>query len=391
MADIPSTNGDYSVTITNAHLDAPTSNPYGSLPGESSFSSTSPTAINDGFRSPNGVGGKMESSDTGAGASSSSSVGTADGGGSRKKKKTACNTCSGGDDDSPKPAAGGAPSAGASAGAAGVGSVATSAAAGAGFFPAAAAGSSVAMAMLGGSSLLFSSPPRVGSWSTEYGRPLTDDDIHGSVRELDWKEDLFFGAITGLASGALKGIATGLGKLVGGAGERASASAAGTGTAVVTAGGERVAVEYNSQRFVLRGDSGRSADATFANGFRAHGDGTDLLAHATGEMKSSNFVAAASEEGRLVALSKGEHTAYVVDSKGVDGINVNATLGAKSPHPVENEVAFQGSVDPSRIAGLTVDNSAFGAYQRSHIPAEMLPEAEKVWGSYSIRNPNYKP
>lgn len=43
-----------------------------------------------------------------------------------------------------------------------------------------------------------------GDWSSEFGRPLTTDDISGSILELDWKEDLFFGAI----AGGLQGLAT---------------------------------------------------------------------------------------------------------------------------------------------------------------------------------------
>lgn len=50
--------------------------------------------------------------------------------------------------------------------------------------------------------------PRPGDWSSALGRPLTTDDISGSIRELSFAEDLFFGAIVGgvqgLASSGIK-------------------------------------------------------------------------------------------------------------------------------------------------------------------------------------------
>jgi hypothetical protein len=99
----------------------------------------------------------------------------------------------------------------------------------------------------------------------------------------------------------------------------------------------------------FRGDS-RPPSQIFDEGFQPVGNDLDLMNHATGG-PNSGYVA--TSRSSTVAQDFGPNV-YEVRAPG--GVDVNATLGSRSPFPSELEVAYPGGVPSSCIAGCTLPN-----------------------------------
>jgi hypothetical protein len=52
----------------------------------------------------------------------------------------------------------------------------------------------------------------------------------------------------------------------------------------------------------------------------------------------------------------------------VDGIDVNATLGASSPYPWEEEIAVPWLVAPSDVRGVTIQGGSFSMLNPNYLP-----------------------
>ena len=105
-------------------------------------------------------------------------------------------------------------------------------------------------------------------------------------------------------------------------------------------------VAPNTARPTFRGDS-RPPSEVFNDGFEAVGGDMDLLRHAEG-YPNSGYVSTSTSP--TVARDFGPNV-YEVRAPG--GIDLNATLGARSPFPNELEIAFPGRVQSCHIVGCT--------------------------------------
>lgn len=115
------------------------------------------------------------------------------------------------------------------------------------------------------------------------------------------------------------------------------------------------------QNFTYRGDS-RSPSEIFEYGFKPRGTSTDLQAHALRNTDPPSIYVPTSKSANVA--SEFADNVYVVRPQ--NGIDVNATLGSRSPFPDELEIAIPGGVSPSDIRAVTQ-------------------------GNVSILNPGYKP
>ena len=106
----------------------------------------------------------------------------------------------------------------------------------------------------------------------------------------------------------------------------------------------------SNPRVTYRGDLfERSPDKVFKEGFSPKGENTDLLAHA---YDSSGSFYVATSRSREVAEGFAERpNGWVYEISSRRGIDVNKTLGSKSPYPWEMEVAFFGGISPGEIVG----------------------------------------
>ena len=128
---------------------------------------------------------------------------------------------------------------------------------------------------------------------------------------------------------------------------------------------------------VYRGDS-RSPNTIFNEGFSPRGNSTDLYAHALDQTNPpSNFISTSKSQEIGKNFASGQAWGeprngfmYTID-KPTNGIDVNTTLGSRSPYPFEEEIAIPGKINPSQIKGATPVSS------------------DGAMGNYSILNPNY--
>ncbi|PWC09424.1 RHS repeat-associated core domain-containing protein [Brenneria corticis] len=121
-----------------------------------------------------------------------------------------------------------------------------------------------------------------------------------------------------------------------------------------------------------RGDR-RGPDTIFNEGFRTKGNSNDLLAHAVDSNNPpSNFISTTPDKmvATDFATSFGRNDGYVYYTRTNNGIDINKTLGSKSPYPNEVEFAVQGGIKPENILGATPVNK------------------NGSWANYSILNPN---
>jgi hypothetical protein len=120
-------------------------------------------------------------------------------------------------------------------------------------------------------------------------------------------------------------------------------------------------VVANKPDFTYRGDS-RSPTEIFENGFKPRGASTDLQAHALDNTAPPSIYVSTSKSSSVA--SEFADNVYVVRPR--NGVDVNATLGTRSPFPDELEIAIPSGVSPSDIRAVTQ-------------------------GNVSILNPGYKP
>ena len=102
-----------------------------------------------------------------------------------------------------------------------------------------------------------------------------------------------------------------------------------------------------------RGDS-RSPSTIFKEGFETLGDSDDLLLHAIDNTNPpSNFISTSKSPNVATEFATGFGTrdGFVYAVKPKNGIDVNATLGSKSPYPTEFEVAVPNGISPKDILG----------------------------------------
>ncbi|MGQ0679495.1 MAG: scabin-related ADP-ribosyltransferase [Actinomycetota bacterium] len=109
-----------------------------------------------------------------------------------------------------------------------------------------------------------------------------------------------------------------------------------------------VARSTDEAPLVFRGDQ-RTPEVIFKEGFQPRGTSDDLLEYATTNQPSAYV---GTSRSSLVAQDfagpGGYH--YVVQKPG--GIDVNATLGSRSPYPDELEVVFKGGIEPNHVSGV---------------------------------------
>lgn len=125
--------------------------------------------------------------------------------------------------------------------------------------------------------------------------------------------------------------------------------------------GSRKGIAEKSAEFTFRGDS-RSADEIFSNGFKPRGSSTDLQAHALDNTSPASAFVSTSKSPKVA--SEFADNVFVVRPR--NGVDVNKTLGSKSPFPDELEIAIPGGVAPTDIRAVTT-------------------------GNISILNPNFRP
>jgi len=103
--------------------------------------------------------------------------------------------------------------------------------------------------------------------------------------------------------------------------------------------------------FTFRGDS-RSPNEIFGNGFQPRGNSNNLFLHALDNKRPpSNFVSTSRSPD--VASDFGNNVFVVRPRNGVD---VNQSLGPRSPFPDELEVAIPNGVDPRDIRAVTLND-----------------------------------
>jgi scabin-like protein len=96
-----------------------------------------------------------------------------------------------------------------------------------------------------------------------------------------------------------------------------------------------------------RGDA-RTPEEIFETGFQPRGTSTDLEHYAlTNDPSAFVGTSKSSEVAAEFAGPGGYH--YVI--RAPDGIDVNATLGSRSPFPYEQEVVFQGGINTEHVVG----------------------------------------
>ncbi len=108
-------------------------------------------------------------------------------------------------------------------------------------------------------------------------------------------------------------------------------------------------------QITYRGDS-RSPSTIFNEGFKTLGNSDDLLLHAIDNTNPpSNFISTSTspDVATNFATGFGTRDGFVYAIKPKNGIDVNATLGSKSPYPTELEIAVPGGISPKDILGAT--------------------------------------
>ncbi|MFS6938726.1 enterotoxin A family protein [Neisseria animaloris] len=105
----------------------------------------------------------------------------------------------------------------------------------------------------------------------------------------------------------------------------------------------------------FRGDT-RGPNIIFKIGFKPKGSSGDLLLHAKdNNIPPSNFVSTSKsrEVTEQFETQFGTSDGFVYAIKSRNGIDVNATLGSKSPYPHEAEIAIPNGVSSQDILGAT--------------------------------------
>ena len=98
---------------------------------------------------------------------------------------------------------------------------------------------------------------------------------------------------------------------------------------------------------LLRGDR-LLPEVSVAQGMRPKGWSTDLFPYAENNHPSI-YVGTTRDLATAIAYAEPGGYVYVIRARG--GIDVNATLGRRSPHPSELEMVFPGGIPTERIVG----------------------------------------
>ena len=102
--------------------------------------------------------------------------------------------------------------------------------------------------------------------------------------------------------------------------------------------------------YLYRGErSSKSPDVVFPQGIQPKGTNTNLLEHATTNTAKSIYVPTSKDLAIGEGFAGKNGWVYVIDSD--RGIDLNSTLGPKSPFPEQNEVAMPGGILPEEIVG----------------------------------------
>jgi len=131
----------------------------------------------------------------------------------------------------------------------------------------------------------------------------------------------------------------------------ASVVAESVATSLVPGGKILSKLSKAKSNFTFRGDS-RKPDEIFANGFEPRGKSTDLEAHAWDNTSPPSAYVSTSKSADVA--SEFAENVYVVRPR--NGIDVNATLGNRSPFPDELEIAVPDGISPSDIRAVTRGN-----------------------------------
>ena len=122
---------------------------------------------------------------------------------------------------------------------------------------------------------------------------------------------------------------------------------------------------------VFRGDrSSMPPEKVFNSGFSPKGTNTDLVAHTSSNTAKSNFIS--TSQSVDIAEEFAGKNGFVYEIRTSRGVDVNATLGSRSPFPEQLEVAVPDGIPASEIVG---------AYQ---------VKGGKIVGDL-IPNPNFAP
>ncbi|MEL6822920.1 MAG: RHS repeat-associated core domain-containing protein, partial [Calditrichota bacterium] len=126
----------------------------------------------------------------------------------------------------------------------------------------------------------------------------------------------------------------------------------------------------SGKKAVFRGDR-RMPTEIFETGFAPRGESLDLLKHSRNNMKPpSNYVSTSTSPNIATKFAQEGNYVYVIRPQ--KGVDVNKTLGSKSPYPYEKEIAIPDGVKPEDIIG-----------------ARKVGKDGKFTGEF-IKNPNYK-
>lgn len=147
------------------------------------------------------------------------------------------------------------------------------------------------------------------------------------------------------------------GKIVAEAGQRPGAATVsgegrqGCGLVCLRSAADCVVAPNSPQAQTLfRGErSSRTPVKVFEEGLPPKGTNADLEAHVAANLKDSNFIATSIRPAIAKGFAGKNGYVYVIRTE--RGIDVNATLGAKSPFPEQFEVAIPGGVKSSEVMG----------------------------------------
>jgi len=127
----------------------------------------------------------------------------------------------------------------------------------------------------------------------------------------------------------------------------------------------------STARTVFRGErSSVTPEIVFEQGLKAKGGNTDLLRHVTSNQPDTNFISS-SVRPKIATGFSGRNNGHVFVIKTRNGIDVNKTLGAKSPFPEQFEIAIPNNVPNTQV---------FGAFRT---------KKGQIIGDF-IKNPNFR-
>ncbi|MCG8711061.1 hypothetical protein JHU04_004417 [Brenneria sp. 4F2] len=113
------------------------------------------------------------------------------------------------------------------------------------------------------------------------------------------------------------------------------------------------------EEYIYRGDK-RHPNVILSEGFKPLGNSKDLHLHALDNTSPpSNFISTSTDLDVAAAFASRYETPGFIYSmkKPINGINVNETLGKKTPFPDELEIAVPGGILPKDILGVTPINA----------------------------------